>query len=962
MARIHLGRLFGSTGPGFDIEADPRALGKRVDAGVFGQDVATLAEGGRFDVLGRALAFELDAAATVHTGEVSIASPFGGGAVWQAPGGRRFAGVEIRAACRAAGPGVSLGAAFANLAFQLNATSSLAYRRTLAVPEDQKRRDALAAVLAGSRPPLAVAFDALSEAEAQETEGLISIGLGADASAGRGFTLSRDLFEGLAPALRIHAQYAIHASLSASLYGRVKWTVGRGPFTTHAGWVRVRAERERRRTLGFGTFFALDVEYDLGRVLEALLARVLELDPVVRLREALGELAAFAADPGARLGDLAEQTLKDALGPLFDRAQAPRAVDAAAALVRAYDALDERVAGFWGGLLNRRDVAAVQRSLRAALARIAALKDPKELLEDANGELVTLVEALTGASLEEIWLASDASARLQAIRNAAEKALAFLDEFERLDATVNQRLTTYLERSGIAGTIDWLRENATSVPALRAAVTARLSGVVEKLVGKAFDRIDDADIERLRAWAVRLDAYLAGGELEQELIAKLKTLDGQVGFKLGVEVERVSRSAALIDIEFDRKNGAARDAAAALLAGRFDAALRLLSSAGDDAGSKGFLLHECVFTSERLRTSSWSFLSRLFGDSAHTRQRASETRLEVAPDDASSTRRGRYAGTFTRTVRRPQEKAGLATSHDFSASAGWCATASGPGLDTSAPFDRVEHRVALTIAREDDVTTGAELRGIRTLLLDLGFLAEPDPAALDRPSRLAIALEIGDDAFAGFVAGTIDAGWNGDFLAAAQRWFDEPLVAEEAKELAGDPVARGTVLAALMRTPAFADHWDTRGFATGGALAEIRVDLDDGTFRSIRLAPRAGEWSGNYHAVRSLVDFRTQAAKSLGRVAKAAGARTHAELSGLADTTSWLFLQVSPSHWNAPTFAVWFALARLARLAPLSLERARGLASFRFRQGGSVGAWSAPQRWTLRPGLLQERLQRIFRR
>lgn len=974
-----LGALFGNNGPKVEAALDLLTqLNAPAGSGPFSSRDFKISGGQGLSLLGQPLQVSAAAQLVANLGATgqTATSVFQDADSWTLPANRCLGTLALDGTLGVAGQG-STTAQSVSLAFTLNAAAELHYRHLLAVDAASTRLAAFTALVGGSRLPPLVSFPELKDGEVHQLNALCSLALGATASAGKDLTLEKDLFPGLAPAVQVDFHFSVQASVNASLYEQLRWTAGRGAaFTVNPGWVRLRIEREHQRQLTLGALFALDVTYNFGSVLEALLNRFLELNPVKRAMAALADIEAENALLASGNWDAVKGQIDSAIAGriaefldpiLADSAAVKKIVAVSGQVVDAYNGLGETLQSFWDGLLNRGDLGAQRQKLRALLTQVKNLPDdPTTLLSPDAQQLIPLIEALSGFSFEEIWLDSGASSRLGQVKQLAAKALSFLDAVENLPDTVLARLQDFAKRTGIAGTVAWLEANATSVDALTKAANARIEKLVAKLLGKAFDSIDPADLAKIQAWAQKLAPILAApGQFEQQLRAQLQKLDGTVGFKLGLEVDRVSRSTSLLDLEFDPTD---KDTVKAVsgISSLANVLKALPEPEGNQPGGPPdplpYLLRECTFTSQHMRTSSRSFFFSLLGTTSNSRQRLTELAVDVRQAGSALTRSATYSGVFTRTTQVP-----LSTSLAirFAASAGWTATAEGPGANLDAPYTSVDHKLRLTVTRDADATTAAELDGIGGLLADLGFVVTtpPNPAAAGHATRLAVSLELGAAALQAFLGnGSFDGAWTFDLLNAAHRWFDEPLTPATANEFDQPDLTRNALLAGLTAEARFQSAWTTTppAFENQFNGQPFTVHLPSGNVDVVLVrsgAPGGPVTWGNFNMVRDLIARRKQAQGPLAAAAQAFGPAQanpgQATLSRLGTAFASAADAVTPGFWNDPAFAVWLALARVARSAPASLAQATGLTSLRFQDAS--GTWSPPQYWALDPARLPRR-------
>ena len=622
--RLDLGRLLGALPARLDptlVDLDAsltRAAGQRVELELGPAE-------GTLELLGRRLTVAAGAVATVRVALPPLPHPCDPELDLVPPPGHVLVVLDLAAKTETAGrvrarAGAVTLTPSARLDARLDAGHLIALPGSLSLRRGLRTlvADAAATLPPGLRPPAPLAVSTLT-AE-------VALDLGLEARLGSRVDFAFTPFEELSEPLEARFQAALRATLGLELNERLKLVVA-GLGATRPGWVRLRVERQDRRRLTLGATLALQLRYRLGSPLLALLDAALEEPLWVRLRPALAELdavaEAFAAgdldEARRRLGDDAVTLLADLLGvdDLFRWLATDRGASAFLADVRgllaAYDrVVDEGLLGdLWERLLGQVELEAGS-PLRQALAVVAALEpddlDPAldRLLHGPERIAVELLEVLSDTSLEELVLGGEAART--AVAAAAARARAAAALLDSVPGELEQRVRAFAERHGLALAVERLR--LLGDPGrLRAAAGTAAGRLAERLLGAALDAVDEQDLTRLARWAQRLAAAFDHLErLDRELRAALAELDGEAGCSLALELDRATRRGAILDLEVPPER--LPELAPALRAGSLSRLLDLLAPAdGTDPAEPGFLLHDCLLTSSRLRVSAVDLLS-----------------------------------------------------------------------------------------------------------------------------------------------------------------------------------------------------------------------------------------------------------------------------------------------------------------------------------------------------------------
>jgi hypothetical protein len=860
------------------------------------------------------------------------------------------------------------------LSLGLKSGASFQYRHLLPVRADRPRLEAFKNVIARSCLPQLAPFDKLDPGEVHELIAAFYMDLGLKASAGGDASFVGDLFRDLPSQIQIHVQYVAEASLNIAFYDQLKISVGRALLLDDQR-VRLRAEREDRRKLSLGARFALQVQYDLTAGLEALLEEALNLLPVRRAIEILTKIRDTAQEVAngdwnqikqklqAKAGDEVTELLGDAgwLNWVDGSPEVQKLLALSNDAVEAYAKLDERLKSLWASLLGRADVGAGSK-LRTLLEKLKAL-DPENpdqlLLNEESRKLIEAVEILSGQSLEEILLATGVSSALQDVRDLAAKALAFLDSGPEF----LEQLNSFAERTGISKAVAWLKANATTTAQLKATAEAQVRKLVEQLAGKALAQITDDDFQRIKAWADRIAQVLsAPADIEAKLKSRIDRVKGEVGLSIALEIERVSRTTALLDLEFDPTDAGTRRALEKIGDRDLGSALRDLPAGADKPQATetfAYQLRECVFTSERTRTSAVNVFMSWLGWSKGSRRLVEESEVRVSQSGATFTREALYSGG---AIQSAEEHGAVLTSGVWLTS-----RATGTGKDTTSPYSTLKPReLRLTFSMDDGKTVPDDLDALGVLLSNLGFDALPPhhPRNLVLPggtsaavaTRFSIDIYLPDQAVESFFSGfdsTED--WLLDELNAIYRWLTEKLMSDRIWK--SQP--QGVVMARSLFAKPIRQAWlKGRLDLSMEASKDLVSIMIDGHTIDVTLARKVNDfydWTPLW-ALPFSRDYAGNAFMPLRAVGQqlAAADKKPADLVALSRQAGEALLagQVHPIYWPNPMLGVWMVISRLSRRDPAALKGARGLATLRWKD--AAGDWSPTNLniWKLDNGVL----------
>ncbi|MCP4203928.1 MAG: hypothetical protein GY769_18580 [bacterium] len=918
----------------------------------------------------------------IHASSQKLSDLFGSGAEFKAPTGSSFADFGLTIGANVGAEGTASTGAL-KISAKGSVETGIDYRHLLPVKTNTKRLTAFNNLLKTTRPPQLVDLSknvnkgGLADGEIHRLDATLNLDFGLDAEFGHSFALdtSIELFDGL-PSAKVTAsgEMAIKAALGLSLHERMLLAIGRSD-----RWARVRLQRERERRIGFSAMMALQAEYDFGGGLATVLEQALGQSPIPRLIDSLREVDAVAAGDWETIKTSLTGDVADAVGEFVNDThwkewlagsnKVKGLLEASREIVEFYDKEVEpfgaKLESFWDQLLGKADLSPGSK-IRTALSRLTGLDDPDLEIGDLvdlsseAAEAVDLIETLSGKSLEELLLSSDSGIRktLADVAGLAKKA----EELFDLDNKVIEKIRAFTERTGIAGTIDKLRQVQTKEE-LEAAISARLRKLIERLAGEAWDKISAADLKKIQSWAQKIKNLLDDAEgLQAEILQKIREIRGEIGFSLGLEISRVSTSTALIDVDIDLetekkfRNKVEQRLKGAEVRKLLDTLAERVNE--EKAGALPFRLRECAFTSRRVRTSSMSFvfkflgpLGKLLGNQKGVSRRVEEANLRVRQDGKKLFRSATYNGGFQRTEIWNKTTSESALWLEIEAAD---TTKSMPSLE--APFEKETSRtLRATYSREDNETTASELAALKPRLESLGFVGGSglaDVPALAQ-TRLAFDIRLPGAALSEFCAGVAsESSWNRSYLGASRSWFHDQLVDKRFKDL-----NLGDVLATVVKTNKFLDNWTKDINAFGKALkgewdipvagqqVEIQPILSAAGTNQPRFAP-------NFDPILQ-VYRRRKGFKAVGKLRLALGTGPTPTPAAYREATrasanGWRKATACSVEWPTPTFGMWLLMTRLAESDTRQLLRqATGVATLRWKQSDD---WKGPVTWRLEEG------------
>ena len=874
--------------------------------------------------------------------------------------------------------------------------AGIRYRHYLPVLGSRRRDTAYTQLITGSCLPQMVDLgQPLEIGEVHRLDAKLSTELGIEAKVGKHLAddLVFSLSDGLSIPFKTDVRAAVEAALGLSFAARMMLVVGRA-CTHHDGWTRIRIQRESERKLSFGLTFALTMSFDMGTGLAQMFEEMIDSVPTPRLVRTARKILEYG-DPKTlekKLTDEAAEVLQDLLAEkIIDSLD--EVVDFAQEVVDFYDGLEGELQGLWDRLLSKVDLdqeSGRGQRVRQWLDRLADLESSAPQLDDLLAgnddiaDLVDVIEALTGKTVEDLLFDDGLEQAARRVAGLAQQATGLLDN---TPTSLVGRIRKFSQATGIEKIIEDLRA-FDSKKKLDDEVNLRLRRVAERLVGKGWDAIDAEDLQKISAWAKKVDHYLSFADLEDpgseanhlanQIKEQLKSVKLDYGLSLAFEIERIARDTALLDVEIDPKGASSkllRPFSRALLQGDVREALQTLvdwesrheeKAKPEEEVSLPYSIRECVFTSERIRTSAFSAIFNLAGlghagggkTKSFTR-RVRQSSLKISPSQGKMRRTTRHASGFIRGNSPGKMSAGSGV---------WLITEdSGPGADLDQPYGE-DPSTALRLAfwYEDDSADATELRGLDFLLIDLGFLPDPrhqpgqpiadprSPSQRVEPGRsLKLSLDVqfpANELLGDLVSRHADAAgrraWDLAFLNATHRWADETFVTGAHKGSDTRGKTMGQILAAVSANSFFVQHGQDVGHFRGELSPGDRWNVPVGsTIIPLQFNP----WPGHLVelAVAALV-MKRQALpnqlKALDRVWKTSSApRTEADYAELSQAFvhSSVRMSLHRQSWPNPMSLFWLWLAAITEMRPDALAQGTGVAILRHEvPGTSNGAAS----------------------
>lgn len=829
-----------------------------------------------------------------------------------------------------------------------SAKADFSYKHFARFDSGTKRLDALIKLATTSMLPQAADVQKLTDGELLDFAATLNVDFGLQATLGKEadvasvITILENLGGGISAPFKAHISFSANAAFGLSLYELTHLTVARAA-TTKDGFVRIRLERVHRNRIAFGTTIDVSIAYDATAGPQALLDKVYALIPQPQVIETIKKIAAAPADwedfkkqITGRAVDIVARLVDDT--GWKDAAEASDTVKNLIALskriVDAYKGLDQKVQSVVEHVLARFTPDGLA-NVKPIIKQIAAIK-PEEFkltsLLDANGllpaqaqQVIHWIEVLTGEDVEELLVSGTVKEQLTRAVDAAKQILAFLDGGAA--KPVLDEIHKLLDETGVKGVVDWLSKNATDLATLQAKADKTIADFVTRLVGKAFDSLSDDDVKKIQTFAANVEKLLKAPEdLKAKLQKGINKLKGTVGFSTATEISRVSEWSAICDVEIDPKNNDAANATKLLLTGAFADFLAKLNDASPDA----FLIHEILFTSRHLRTSSATISFPFLGFHQETEERTiSEETISVTEDDANNVlREGHYFGgaVIRRKIDTRSSEGGA-----------WVRiAATGKQIDINALYDNVEPTMRLTYVREDTNTTDSSRQSIIDLLGELSFgpaLVGVPKTLVGKQTRFSLEIELEADALAAFKDNNTEADWNDDVLNAAHRWFLDADRTNDQDKKAGPQMAD------IVR--------NDKDFRKLWVFFPPNTDFVN-KFGTTLIDPTNANknFKRQFGPLQDLMSLRHPVFVGFKNYDANKATSPDPGMLRKANKAASILFRTGEEGWQPPLFNFWFVLGRLKRVKADVLKNARLVTTIRSRANDNDN-WSDPQMFAL---------------
>ncbi len=629
-------------------------------------------------------------------------------------------------------------------------------------------------LLAGLRLPADARSVAKDEVIVLEYGGQVSFAASLRAGVQLGRTASLDLQQfAVSEVLKLAIGGGF--SVSAALAGQFRIELRRGLAASgkanEADWIRVTLRRERVADVGFAVDLGVTVSTEakgLPATADELLAGMLGLNARswLRLLKDAGSLTSKDALE-ERLDTLADAFVEKltgrALKELTDRTELDEVLTRLQAIGKAYDTLDEKAVAWFEGFFDS-ETKAVDKALTAAFDAVGKLTSWTDLAGSVDPLVWRLLDHGTGGNP----LGAIAEGGTQSLKTAIGKVAALRKGVEAAAASEIARVVD-LARSEFP--LDHLLKKLATLDAatLEKSADKRLRGIVERLIGKAVDRLAGSEVgaavERVNRVLLSLETFreTAYGALKKALTQSLQ-------FELQAGWHRRSASGVLLDFEVD----ASTDRGRALL---HDAGLGDFSRVLQDLGQGGVVLHAGLL-SESLTTEKTLSIN-VVGGLLNWSYQAIDRVIVRAEQHLTSDAAGRlvvdatYEAVSERERRHRNERMSAGLVLSFLGHASGARTLD----DTQRAFilDQIRSvgaRYALVF--DDDSTTPAELAYYLSFADDFGL------ATSDEAARAALAPLLPRDTNGAF--GRVSVSYDVRFDADGLDWLLPPLARAEDEE------------------------------------------------------------------------------------------------------------------------------------------------------------------------------------
>ena len=414
-------------------------------------------------------------------------------------------------------------------------------------------------------------------------------------TASEGFEV-RDIQAKLDYALRAKAALTLGYRLAGEF--NIALTRGHGD-----GWARLAVRKRKDTRFQAAAGFDFTAKADISGFSEApneFLGAFLGTD-VKSVLDALDralavtDLEALEKKVGKLLTGVVTELAETWTGGLIDSPQVAVILANIRKAVEAYKSIDERVVNTVMELYEK-TLGPKKAILEQALGAVAGLSGRDDLLTLSNQEAWKLIQQIVGGDVHALTSGESLEpfAKLQLVARAVLR-LASAPEFEKLrDLIAGARKRLKLDE--LFGAL----EKVKTAQDLRELRDKTLQGLVERIVGKTFDVIEQGDAGK---FAGEVNKTLAGLKKFKDNFAAhaQKALHQSVELRINFLYTRATSDQTLVDIEIDLAAAGGSELFANAAAGRISPVFAAAQQ------GRGILVHKALLTHEVTRSSQLQF-------------------------------------------------------------------------------------------------------------------------------------------------------------------------------------------------------------------------------------------------------------------------------------------------------------------------------------------------------------------
>ncbi len=894
------------------------------------------------------------------------------------PEGRHFVELAFRPRVTAE-MGMKWSLGYWDLSLKADASMDAEYRHLLLCNPGQKRRDAFESVVKSAKLPRFIDLKETHERKIKPYEftGLhyalreklkLEAGIIKEYDWEKALPdvhkLLKELKESELPEFKVKAEASIKAGLGFELYDELTWELGKIN-CVHDDWTRVRISKIHEERLTLGAVIALKAEYDLGSPFISMLEKAMEWSPVKTAMNALadvgkvsskikaGEWEAVASELAEKATPLLAQLLgiDELFEELKDSDDLKKILRELNDAVEFYSELDETLKSLWEDLLSDAGVGE-DSDIVLRLKEIKGLKGKSiqeciDLLFDDEGndwsKALDLFETLMGVDIESLVVYDDEKVR-ETIDKAAEMAEKILKFLEDIPDAVIERFNQFNDETGITAVVQWIEEHTDSVESLQKYAKGQMAKFIERILNKSIELLEPEDLNRIQKWAEIIDELIdKTDEIDDKIREMLEKMKGDMGFSLSLELDRAVRKTALLDVEIDT---ASRHLSVKVLKAlkerKIKRFLKELPGPKDDKESP-FILHDCLFTSRKVRTNALNFIWSAFGLEGllkRTIKRITSTKIEFKESDGQQTREALYSAEMQAMFERNENvlQGGISLQTFIE----------GKDFYFEGPYDAgtLKHNLNLFFLLDDPESTATNRIFTDIFLMQIGFLGvNPEYAAnvkiqKNPPSNLSLRIMLPEKALEPLFSDLDHPNFQVDFLNACTRWLDEPFLRGDDSQ-GEDGLTREKKMAALMTWEKYHEICEKHGSA-GHKVVEELIKLG-GAELTIGGKPVTVYFRRDGTNLRPEFIFITELPRMMNELRekmkrfrehlpkKNAESINHNYMVEFINSfASKTLKKMNHKNWNSPLFPLWFIMARLGRSAEDVLKEAEGIAVFSY--------------------------------